>query len=43
MYSHDNEHLMQLLNGRVQEIPGVVSTETMIVLAHSIKRNMPME
>ena len=43
MYSNDNEHLMQLLNGRVQEIPGVVSTETMIVLDHSIKRNMPME
>ena len=43
MYSHDNEHLMQLLNGRVQEIPGVVSTETMIVLANSIKRNMPIE
>ena len=43
MYSNDNEHLMQLLNGRVQEIPGVVSTETMIVLAHSIKRNMTME
>ena len=43
MYSHDNEHLMQLLNGRVQDIPGVVSTETMIVLDNSIKRNMPME
>ena len=43
MYSHDNEHLMQLLNGSVQEIPGIVSTETMIVLANSIKRNMPLE
>mgnify|MGYP002509164929 FL=1 len=43
MYSHDNEHLMQLLNGRVQDIPGVVSTETMIVLDNSIRRNMPME
>ena len=43
MYSHDNEHLMQLLNGRVQDIPGVVSTETMIVLDNSIKRNMPLE
>ena len=43
MYSYDNEHLMQLLNTKVQEIPGVVSTETMIVLDSSIKRNMPME
>ena len=43
MYSHDNEHLMQLLNGKVQDIPGVVSTETMIVLDNSIKRNMPLE
>jgi hypothetical protein len=34
---------MQLLNTKVQEIPGVVSTETMIVLDNSIKRNMPME
>lgn len=43
MYAYDNEHLMQLLNTRVQDIPGVVSTETMIVLDNSIKRNMPME
>ena len=43
MYAHDNEHLMQLLNGAVQDIPGVVSTETMIVLDNSIKRNLPME
>lgn len=43
MFANDNEHLMQLLNGAVQDIPGVVSTETMIVLDHSIKRNLPME
>jgi Lrp/AsnC family transcriptional regulator for asnA, asnC and gidA len=43
MYANDNEHLMQLLNGAVQDIPGVVSTETMIVLDNSIKRNLPME
>jgi Lrp/AsnC family transcriptional regulator for asnA, asnC and gidA len=42
MYSIDNEHLMQLLNEKVQAISGIVSTETMIVLANSIKRNMPM-
>lgn len=42
MHANDNEHLMKLLNGSVQDIPGVVSTETMIVLDHSIKRNLPM-
>lgn len=43
MFSHDNEQLMELLNNRVQGIAGVVSTETMIVLDSSIKRNLPME
>lgn len=43
MYAHDNEQLMELLNTKVQSITGVVSTETMIVLDSSIKRNLPME
>lgn len=43
MYAHDNEQLMDLLNNKIQSIPGVVSTETMIVLDSSIKRNLPME
>lgn len=42
MYAQDNEQLMELLNNRIQSIPGVVSTETMIVLDSSIKRNLPM-
>ncbi len=42
MYAHDNEELMELLNGKIQNIPGVVSTETMIVLDGSVKRNLPM-
>ena len=42
MYAHDNEELMLLLNGKIQNIPGVVSTETMIVLDGGIKRNLPM-
>ncbi len=42
MYAHDNEELMELLNGKVQNIPGVVSTETMIILESSVKRNLPM-
>ena len=33
LYSRDNEHLMELLNNRIQEIPGVISTETLISLA----------
>ncbi|MBR2300746.1 MAG: Lrp/AsnC ligand binding domain-containing protein, partial [Bacteroidaceae bacterium] len=41
-YAHDNEELMELLNGKVQNIPGVVSTETMIILESSVKRNLPM-
>ena len=42
MYARDNEQLMELLNGKIQKIPGVVSTETMIVLDNSIKRNLPL-
>lgn len=42
MYARDNEQLMELLNGKIQKIPGVVSTETMIVLDKSIKRNLPL-
>ena len=30
VYSRDNEHLMDILNSRIQEIPGVTATETMI-------------
>ena len=32
LYARDNEHLMELLNGRIQEIPGVTATETLISL-----------
>ena len=35
-----NEQLMDLLNGRLQDIPGVVATETLISLEQSIKREM---
>ena len=42
LYARDNEQLMELLNGKIQKIPGVVSTETMIVLDSSIKRNLPL-
>lgn len=43
LYAHDAEHLMQLLNGRIQEIPGVASTETLTSLDQRIKRQIPIE
>ncbi len=42
LYAKDNEHLMELLNNRIQEIPGVVATETMISLSQSVKREVPI-
>lgn len=38
LYARDNEHLMELLNTRIQGIEGVISTETLISLEESIKR-----
>ena len=42
LYSRDNEHLMDLLNNRIQEIKGVISTETLISLEQSISRTVPV-
>ncbi len=42
VYARDNEHLMDLLNNRMQEIPGVVATETLISLEQSIKKEIPI-
>lgn len=42
LYAKDNEHLMELLNGKIQMIPGVTGTETLISLDHSIVRNIPI-
>jgi Lrp/AsnC family transcriptional regulator for asnA, asnC and gidA len=42
LYAHDNEQLMHLLNGQLQSIPGVVSTETLISLEQSIRREVPV-
>ena len=36
VYARDNEHLMDLLNNKMQEIPGVTATETLISLEQSI-------
>ena len=38
LFAKDNEQLMDLLNNKIQSIPGVVSTETLISLEQSIKR-----
>lgn len=42
LYAKDNEQLMDLLNNKMQSIPGVVSTETLISLEQSIKREVPV-
>lgn len=41
LYARDNEQLMDLLNNHIQTIAGVVSTETLISLDQSIKREVP--
>ncbi len=41
-YARDNEQLMDLLNSKLQSIDGVVSTETLISLEQSIKREIPV-
>lgn len=42
LYARDNEHLMNLLNECIQEIPGVTGTETMISLDQSILKEIPI-
>lgn len=42
LYARDNEHLMQLLNDKIQNIPGVTGTETLISLHESIHREIPI-
>lgn len=42
LYARDNEHLMDLLNKKIQMIPGVTGTETLISLDHSIDRQIPI-
>lgn len=43
LYAKNDEHLMQLLNNKIQEIPGVVSTETLMSLEERIHREIPIE
>ncbi|MBO8458850.1 MAG: winged helix-turn-helix transcriptional regulator [Bacteroidetes bacterium] len=43
LYARNDEHLMRLLNGQIQSIPGVASTETLVSLDQRIKRQIPIE
>lgn len=45
VYAQDNQHLMQLLNDRIQHIHGVTETETLISLEQSMNRqiNIPLD
>ena len=42
LYARDNEQLMDLLNNKMQGIQGVDSTETLISLDQSIKKEIPI-
>ena len=42
MYAHDDKHLMNLLNTKIQEIPGVANTETLTALDQRINRTLPI-
>lgn len=43
LFAKNDEHLMQLLNNKIQEINGVVSTETLMSLEERIQREIPIE
>lgn len=43
VYAHDNQHLMQLLNDRIQHIDGVTETETLMSLEQSLNRQITLE
>ncbi len=42
LYARDNEHLMDLLNNKIQMIHGVTGTESLITLDNSIERVIPI-
>lgn len=42
LFCHNNEHLMELLNRRIQKIDGVTSTETLISLEQTFARPVPI-
>ena len=42
LYARDNDHLMQILNTKIQEIKGITRTETFISLEEPIDRSVPI-
>lgn len=40
VFAYDNHHLMQLLNDRIQQVPGVTETETLISLEQTLNRHI---
>jgi len=42
LYAKDNDHLMKVLNGQIQEIKGISRSETFISLEESISKNIPL-
>jgi Lrp/AsnC family transcriptional regulator for asnA, asnC and gidA len=42
VYTRDNEHLKVILTDRIQNIPGILRTETLISLEESINRQIPV-
>ena len=42
LYARDNEHLMELLNKKIQSIPGGMGKETLISLERSFHRKIPI-
>ena len=43
VFAQDNQHLMELLNDRIQHIAGVTETETLISLEQSMNREIDLE
>lgn len=43
VFAQDNQHLMELLNDRIQHIAGVTETETLISLEQSMNRQIDLE
>lgn len=43
IYAHSNEHMKYILHDKLQSIPGISSTETIISLEESFKRQIPID
>lgn len=43
VYAKNDAHLMRVLNGQIQSIPGVANTETLTVLDEKFRRQLPIE